>query len=366
MKKIIISCLLLILSLSLYGQEKLKKNGVIFQPLTLAQALDKATVAKKNAPRIVFVDCYTTWCGPCKYMTDKIFPMEHVGDYFNSNFICLKIDIEKGEGIDIAEKYKVTVYPTFLILDPKGNEVNRVLGCDDADRFIQRVKDALHPESAPVAKRAEYDRKKTFTAAMEYLKSLEMVHMEKEITSFVAEIFDSLSVKNRYSDLLWPYIIKAIYDPVNPVFEKLINEKSIADKYLSRDVVDKTIREVLMSYSIRYLTGSIKNADVETVLKKTSYLTFVAGNEAEVPFTMEIVLLFSENKINEIGDMLNLILPGPMNDLSEQSRKKIENTIFSVKGLPNETKIKYMGEKADCYIKLAEETRKMAEMLPGK
>ena len=70
---------------------------------------------------MVFVDCYTTWCGPCKYMTSNVFPQETVGDYFNPNFICLKIDMEKGEGPELVKRYGIRAFPTFLILRPDGS-----------------------------------------------------------------------------------------------------------------------------------------------------------------------------------------------------------------------------------------------------
>ena len=85
------------------------------------------------------MDVYAVWCGPCRYMATKIFPQPKVGDYFNKTFVNAKFDAEKGEGIAVARKYDVRSYPTFLILDEKGEEVGRVVGAADADRFIATV-----------------------------------------------------------------------------------------------------------------------------------------------------------------------------------------------------------------------------------
>ena len=38
-----------------------------FQDISFSEALKKA----KEENKMVFVDCYTSWCGPCKYMADK-------------------------------------------------------------------------------------------------------------------------------------------------------------------------------------------------------------------------------------------------------------------------------------------------------
>ena len=78
-----------ILPLSSFAQ------GVDFKELTMREALALAKKEKK----MVFVDFYTTWCGPCKMMTSEVFMREQVGTYFNRMFVNLKMDAEKGEGV---------------------------------------------------------------------------------------------------------------------------------------------------------------------------------------------------------------------------------------------------------------------------
>ncbi len=101
--------------------------------------------------RYIFVDVYATWCGPCKYMTNVVFPKKAAGDYFNSTFVNAKFDAEKGEGVSVASRYGVKAYPTFLILDSKGRELARFTGGGNVDSFIKRVKDTMS-ELAPAKK----------------------------------------------------------------------------------------------------------------------------------------------------------------------------------------------------------------------
>ena len=75
----------------------------------------------KQENKLVFMDCYTSWCGPCKMMTSKVFPQKIMGDYFNPRYVCVKFDMEKGEGVDLKTKYDVKAFPTFLCLDSEGN-----------------------------------------------------------------------------------------------------------------------------------------------------------------------------------------------------------------------------------------------------
>ena len=83
----------------------------------------------KKQDKLVFMDCYTSWCGPCKRLASQVFPDTVVGNFFNTTFVNTKFDMEKDEGITIATKYAVRAYPTLLWLDADGsdNELHLVL-----------------------------------------------------------------------------------------------------------------------------------------------------------------------------------------------------------------------------------------------
>lgn len=102
----------------------------------------EAVVQAKAEKKMVFLDCYTSWCGPCKMMARDIFPQKKVGDFMNSKFICIKIDMEKGEGPSLTQKFQVSAFPTFIIFNSDAQEIGRFLGGSDADGFIDRVKKA--------------------------------------------------------------------------------------------------------------------------------------------------------------------------------------------------------------------------------
>lgn len=97
----------------------------------------------KKANKLAFVDCYATWCGPCRMMASREFPKKEAGAFFNAKFINAKFDMEAGEGPSISEKYKIEAYPTFLILNAEGKEVARIVGADRIDNFIATVKAEL-------------------------------------------------------------------------------------------------------------------------------------------------------------------------------------------------------------------------------
>jgi thiol-disulfide isomerase/thioredoxin len=109
--------------------------------IAFQDALDRA----KKEGKLVFIDCYTSWCGPCKRLAATVFTDSAVGTYFNNNYINVKFDMEKDEGPSIATRYQVTAYPTLIWLDANGSIKNKVIGGLDAASLIDAGKKAADP-----------------------------------------------------------------------------------------------------------------------------------------------------------------------------------------------------------------------------
>ncbi len=115
MKKILF-IIPVIISLVLVAKVPVKKHegtGIHFFEGTWKEAVAKAKKEKKA----IFLDISASWCGPCKYLKRSTFPDGEVGAYFNKNFINIEVDGEVGEGIELAQRFKITGYPTLLFLD---------------------------------------------------------------------------------------------------------------------------------------------------------------------------------------------------------------------------------------------------------
>jgi thioredoxin-related protein len=117
----------------LFGQ------GIKFETSDFKSTLDSAR--KSNKP--LFIDFYTDWCAPCKKMAKEIFPLNSVGEYFNRHFINIQVNAEKGEGVELARKFMVSQYPTFLFVDHNENIIYRFSGTRDSIRIISEGEKAV-------------------------------------------------------------------------------------------------------------------------------------------------------------------------------------------------------------------------------
>ncbi len=126
-------------------------QGIEFFHGSWAEALEKA----KTEEKIIFVDAFASWCGPCKRMASQTFPDPKAGEYFNGNFINMKIDMEKPENQEFAGKFPVGSYPTLFFIDADGKVVLKEVGAKTVDQLIQSGQKALGKSS----KSQDYEKK---------------------------------------------------------------------------------------------------------------------------------------------------------------------------------------------------------------
>ena len=152
----ILSMVLMIITIS---SSTLYAQGIQFTEGNWSAILSQA----KQQDKLIFIDVYTSWCGPCKKMAREAFPDKEVGDYFNKHFINYSIDAEKGEGINIAKKYEVTAFPTCMFINGAGDAVYRFMGAKSAKLLLKEGKKANDVKDLfPKLKKMEADYKKGY------------------------------------------------------------------------------------------------------------------------------------------------------------------------------------------------------------
>jgi len=115
------------------------KEGIQFHKGTWNEAL--ALAKKEN--KLIFLDIYATWCGPCKKLKKDTFSNEEVGKFYNSNFINVDLDGEQTEGAMLVDQYHLTGYPSLLFVDATGKVVAQTGGYHNSDEFIALGKSIL-------------------------------------------------------------------------------------------------------------------------------------------------------------------------------------------------------------------------------
>lgn len=146
----------------------------------------------KAEDKIIFIDAYTTWCGPCKMMAAKVFPQEAVGEVYNARFINAKFDMEKGEGIELAKRYRVQAFPTYLFIDGDGEIVHKGLGYIPAAEFLALADVASGDDNIGALNRkyAAGDRDPAFLET--YIATLNAVYEEAKASEVLSAYLDSV------------------------------------------------------------------------------------------------------------------------------------------------------------------------------
>lgn len=122
-----------ILAINSTNDSESNKSGIEFSTGTWDETL--ALAKKENKP--IFLDISASWCGYCKKMKSKVYTDAEVANYYNSNFINVSVDGEKGEGADLARKYGVKGFPTFVFINPDGSLTKKSAGYQVPGRFLE-------------------------------------------------------------------------------------------------------------------------------------------------------------------------------------------------------------------------------------
>ncbi|MBL7880601.1 MAG: thioredoxin family protein [Chryseobacterium gambrini] len=213
-------------------------QGIKFEESNFTTVLAKA----KKENKLVFIDAYTTWCGPCKLMAKNIFPQKTVGDYYNSHFINAKIDMEKGEGIEIAKKYNVKAFPTYLFVDGNGELVHRTLGYVEENDFIQFAKDAGDPGKRLTALKQKFEDGEKDPEFLKNLASLTMYNDAEFAGRVMERYFSSKKELDREDIQMLLSVAQNADSPMYKIFQAKKDEISKMITPQKYEAIDKSIK----------------------------------------------------------------------------------------------------------------------------
>jgi len=255
MKKIVL-LFLIAFSASLYAQE----TGISFSKDSL---LSDALARSKKEGKLVFIDCYTTWCGPCKRLAKDVFPQKAVGDFYNSHFINLSFDMEKGEGIKIGKKYGVQAFPTLLFLNAEGETVHVELGSLPAEAFIELGKTALDDTRNL---RSISNKMKAGDKSIQTLTLFLNANPYAPTTNtLLTEYFKRASDEEKLSKEAWKLFVNFINDIYHDQFRYVLKHRSAYEQKFGKTEVDNKIIEAFGYYQQKYKDNPEKAASVKSI-----------------------------------------------------------------------------------------------------
>lgn len=235
-------------------------QGVNFRQISYAEAIRLAAKEKK----MIFIDFYTEWCGPCKRMSKEVFPRQETGEYFNRIFLSLKLDAEKGEGLELAKKYAVKAFPTFVVLSPDGTEVYRTSGYRPADEFVEKIRKGIDPKWSPVGLVRRFEKgERSPQLINDYAILLLEQGKTEEGLQVINDYFNCLSARKKVKPENFFLYERFAFNLDDPKARYLFDNKEQFVRVNGAEVVDKLLYGWLRMRLIPYF--SLRAQDSVTV-----------------------------------------------------------------------------------------------------
>jgi len=220
----------------------LSAQGIRFEHSTWQQTLAKARAERK----LVFVDAYTSWCGPCKMMAAQSFPDSAVAAYFNTQFVNLKIDMEAGEGPALAQRYAVQYYPSLLFVEASGMLVHKAVGFHSAAELLALGRRAADPAANHLALQTRYEHGDRAPALL-----LALTEARSEAYDMTALDMAEAYFKTQ-KDLSTPQNMDAVFhfsaNPYSEAFKFLMKNRPAFEAKYSAEKVGQKVDAVFEEY----------------------------------------------------------------------------------------------------------------------
>lgn len=209
--------------------------GIDFSHGSWQEVLDLARTEQK----LIFVDAYAEWCGPCKMMARNTFTNDKVGTYFNEHFINYKFDMEKGEGPDFSSRYQISGYPTLLFIDHTGKVIHREMGYLAPSGLLRAGQTANKPQKNENLLQLRYEAgSKDPDVLYEYAKLL--LDQGEDYTEVAARYFATQEERDLDEERNWKAIQAFTQDLHSREYRYLIDKRRrFSREYGTRPVAEK-------------------------------------------------------------------------------------------------------------------------------
>lgn len=321
-------------------------QGITF---TSGKWQDVLAEAKKSG-KPIFVDVYTSWCLPCKKMEHEIFPLKAVGSRFNKDFICYRIDAEKGEGIAISKKYAVVSYPTYLFINADGILFYRGLGYNqDPTVFLTLADNALKRQHSKFTiddmQKMYQDGERKPEFVVQYIETLSELGMKEETSLVLDNYMETLPNSRRLDTANAKFLLRYVNNMQSKVFNYILQHQSaftkiaLPDNAISPDIITNTNEEklgILLSgivfQSLFKATSTKNNALFNEVLAHANQIQHTSLKFPYTLFAFSLQFYRATKDTTAILKEAKLFLPKIMNKdaatLKKDNREMYESFLY--------------------------------------
>lgn len=255
----------------------LQAQQIQFESSSWTEIKNKA----KAEGKLIFMDAYTTWCGPCKHMANTAFKDKAAAEYYNATFINAKIDMEKGEGPALGSQYEVNCYPTLLFIDGDGKLQHRSSGFGSIESFIEVGKTAVNPNKNFAAIKKKFEA--SGNNAEDAKNYLEAMNQSCMYTDMVADNYlMQLDPKEWTSKENWHILNTFVKSTKARSFVYLSKNHEEFSKIYGNEPVQTKLVSAYMDEGYRIATApQVITADVERLNEIKSFIRSVSPESSE-------------------------------------------------------------------------------------
>ncbi|TXB62160.1 thioredoxin family protein [Phaeodactylibacter luteus] len=215
--------------------------GIQFEQKPWAEILERA----EREDKLIFLDAYAEWCGPCKMMSRDVFTDAGVAKSYNAQFVNAKIDMEKGEGVGLAEQYQIRAYPTLLFINGKGELMHRAVGYHDAEAFLALGKDAMDPERQIGALQRKYEAGERSPAFLKNYAQAASQAMDPAAGEIAAAYLNTQDDWSSTADM--ELVMEAAQSGQEPFFGYLLEHRTTFEEALNARYVNAIIQRGIIN-----------------------------------------------------------------------------------------------------------------------
>jgi thioredoxin-related protein len=260
------------------------------------QDLKKVKEIASKEQKIIFIDCYTNWCSPCKWLANNVFTLDTVATYFNRNFINFQLDMETPEGQKIARQFNVQVYPTQLFLDKNGNLVHQACGALSGTELLRLGANAISPTSnLTYLEKQVKSGNRDYRIVNQYFTMLEAACLN--IEKAVSEYLGTLKSEDLARPENWEIIKTFVTNPESKEFKEIINQYSKFSILYTQDTINTMIFNVFNAKAIHLIKDGDRKG-VELLKENVNKISF--PRQPELLLTIDAQYFMSKNETDKL------------------------------------------------------------------